>query len=335
METVSSISEFELIRRLQDILDSHSTQENSLQNILLGIGDDATVAKIDSKIEVATTDTLVEGVHFTSESISMKDLGWKSLAVNLSDIAAMGCSPIYSLVTLGLKPDQTIKSLEDLYEGMAEISDSYGGKVVGGDIVRSETFFISVAIVGAPIDTLVMRRDKATYGDLVAVSGHLGCSAAGLRIIKENLSFPSATEKHFTKSHFRPLPRIELGLSLARQGIKCAMDVSDGLLNDLSKICTASNVSATVSVSDLPVHEKLQSCFPNIWDQLAVGGGEDYELLFTIPRNLNDKISQHSGVEFKIIGEITEGSGGVTITGPTGESVDYSTGGWDHFREHA
>ena len=270
METVSSISEFELIRRLQDILDSHSAQENSLQNILLGIGDDATVAKIDSKIEVATTDTLVEGVHFTSESISMKDLGWKSLAVNLSDIAAMGCSPIYSLVTLGLKPDQTIKSLEDLYEGMAEISDSYGGKVVGGDIVRSETFFISVAIVGAPIDTLVMRRDKATYGDLVAVSGHLGCSAAGLRIIKENLSFPSATEKHFTKSHFRPLPRIELGLSLARQGIKCAMDVSDGLLNDLSKICTASNVSATVSVSDLPVHEKQKSCFPIICDELDV-----------------------------------------------------------------
>ena len=113
------------------------------------------------------------------------------------------------------------------------------------------------------------------------------------------------------------------------------MDVSDGLLNDLSKICTASNVSATVSVSDLPVHEKLQSCFPNIWDQLAVGGGEDYELLFTIPRNLINKISQHSDVEFKIIGEITEGSRGVTIIGPTGKSMDYSTGGWDHFREHA
>ena len=111
METVSSISEFELIRRLQAVLDNHSNQENPSENIVLGIGDDATVAEINSDLEVATTDTLVEGVHFTSESISMKDLGWKSIAVNFSDIAAMGCSPIYSLVTLGLKPSQTVASL--------------------------------------------------------------------------------------------------------------------------------------------------------------------------------------------------------------------------------
>tara|TARA_B100000408_G_scaffold96568_1_gene74534 strand:+ start:1212 stop:2219 length:1008 start_codon:yes stop_codon:yes gene_type:complete len=333
--TVSSISEFELIRRLQLVLDSHSVQGNSLDNILLGIGDDATVAKMDSKIEVATTDTLVEGVHFISESISMNDLGWKSIAVNLSDIAAMGCSPVYSLVTLGLKPTQTVQSLEDLYEGMAEISESYGGKVVGGDIVRSDTFFISVTVVGAPLDSSVMRRDTARPGDLVAVTGHLGCSAAGLRVIMEHLSITKQAQDHFTKSHLRPLPRIEIGLSLARQGIKCAMDISDGLLNDLSKICAASNVSATVSVNDLPIHENLQSCFPNIWDQLAVGGGEDYELLFTIPGNLKDKISQKPDVGFKIIGKITEGSEGVTVIGPTGESKDYSTGGWDHFKEHA
>ena len=113
------------------------------------------------------------------------------------------------------------------------------------------------------------------------------------------------------------------------------MDISDGLLNDLSKICAASNVSATVSTRDLPVHKKLRSSFPNIWDQLAIGGGEDYELLFTIPGDLKDKISQKADVGFKIIGKITEGSEGVTVIGPTGESMDYSTGGWDHFREQA
>jgi len=333
VETVSSISEFELIRRLQAVLDNYSYQENPSKNILLGIGDDATVAKINSDLEVATTDTLVEGVHFTSESISMKDLGWKSLAVNFSDIAAMGCSPIYSLVTLGLKPSQTVKSLENLYKGMAEISESYGGKVVGGDIVRSDTFFISVTVIGAPCDTPVLRRDKARNGDAVAVTGHLGCSAAGLRIITEDLSFPDNVKEHFTNSHSRPIPQIDIGMSLALQGIECAMDVSDGLVNDLSKICAASNVSANVFVNDLPVHEHLQTCFPNIWDQLAVGGGEDYELLFTIPKELQDGISQNPNVVFKIIGTITEAGEGVKVIGPEGELKDYSTGGWDHFKE--
>ena len=335
METVSSISEFELIRRLQAVLDNHSNQENPAENIVLGIGDDATVAEINSALEVATTDTLVEGVHFTSESISMKDLGWKSIAVNFSDIAAMGCSPIYSLVTLGLKPSQTVASLENLYKGMAEISERYGGKVVGGDIVRSDTFFISVTVVGAPCATHVLRRDKARSGDVVAVTGHLGCSAAGLRIITENLSLPDNVKEHFANSHSPPIPQIDIGASLAVQGIECAMDVSDGLLNDLSKICVASNVSANVSVNDLPVHEHLRTYFPDIWDQLAVGGGEDYELLFPIPEELKDRISQNPNGGFKIIGTITEGNEGVKVIGPDGALKDYSTGGWDHFKEQA
>ncbi|MBI4497335.1 MAG: thiamine-phosphate kinase [Chloroflexi bacterium] len=303
--------------------------------LLLGIGDDAAVWQLGDVLELATTDTLVERVHFLPQRTPWRDLGWKALAVNLSDIAAMGGIPLYALITLGLPPDAEVEHLTDLYRGMLEAAHTYGARLVGGDIVRSQVFFLTVALhgvaAGAGYPEGVLRRAAARPGEVVAVTGSLGASAAGLEVLRSGRPLSDeAAATLLREAHLRPRPRLAEGQALLRAGVRCAMDISDGLLADLSKLCAASGVAAQVELKQVPVLPAVRQHFP-AWQSLALSGGEDYELLFTAPAAILAELQRQAAFPVTAIGTIAAGTPGqVTLVDAAGEPVPWQNGGWDH-----
>ena len=281
--------------------------------------------------ELFTTDTMVEGVHFTRETTPWPDLGWKSLASNISDVASMGGLPTYALVTLGLPPETEVSDLESLYEGMLQIGNEYGLAIVGGDMVRSPVVFITVALTGV-MQGQPMVRTGARPGDLVAVTGHLGSSGGGLKLMLEGSSEEGEAADFLRGSHRRPRPAVAIGQSLVESGITTAMDISDGTTDDLSKLCRASGVSGKIFADRLPIHPFLRSRFPEDCVDLALGGGEDYVLLFTgPPAKVNHFVASLSGGA-AVIGEISDGKPGeITVVDAQGNEIPDSVRGWDHF----
>ena len=281
--------------------------------------------------ELFTTDTMVEGVHFTRETTPWHDLGWKSLASNISDVASMGGRPAYALITLGLPPQTEVSDLESLYQGMLEIGNEYGLAIVGGDMVRSPVVFITVALTGV-MHGQPMVRTAARPGDKVAVTGHLGSSGGGLKLMLENPAEDGAAADYLRVSHRRPRPAVAAGQTLAEFEIATAMDVSDGLADDLAKLCRASGVSGRIFSDRLPVHPFLSSRFPDDCVELALGGGEDYVLLFTgRPAKINHLVSRlPAGAA--VVGEIIAGEPGrVTVVDAGGQELPARNRGWDHF----
>lgn len=335
---VSELGEFGLIDTLADLINAEAPDSARVDRahgykLLIGIGDDTAAWKSPpSATELFTTDTMVQGVHFVSGKITWNELGWKALAVNYSDIAAMGGIPRYSIVTLGLPAETFVEDIVQMYRGMLELCREYSGAIVGGDVVSSPVLFITVALVGY-CDGAPMTRSSAVAGDQVAVTGHLGSSAGGLRMLLENLSFKEETASFLRAAHNKPRPCIKEGQILLNLGVKSAMDVSDGLMDDLSKLCKASKVSAVVNSSKVPAHESLKQAFPQDWLELALGGGEDYELLFTAPRKVIDKVIKGLPGKVAVIGEIVAGRAGeVKVVDEQGRAVSLAKGGWDHFR---
>ena len=339
---VRDLGEFELIDRLAAVI--ATANERRIAQIgergfrmLRAIGDDAAAWHAPSGTRVLTTDTMVERVHFDLRYTNWRDLGWKCLATNISDIAAMGCVPTWATVTLGLRPDLSVIGLEELYKGMMELTAECGGAIVGGDIVKSPVFFISVALEGAATSgssNPLLLRDDATPGDLIAVTGHLGSSGGGLRLLLSGAdAHTDPAAAHLKRAHNRPMPRVQAGVSLARQGVRCAMDISDGLVDDLGKLCRASGVHAQIHTPNLPVDARLKAAFPADWLTLALGGGEDYELLFTAPPEVMRKAAQATDAPITVIGEILAGEPGVTVLDARNEPLDIASGGWDHFRD--
>lgn len=346
---VADIGEFELIAHLESSIRArNAAQVERLRSrgvrVDLGIGDDAAAWSYPRGVVVATTDAMVENVHFTPATTPWRRLGWKALASNLSDVGAMGCAPTFALVTLGLRADLPVAGLTEMYDGMMDALEYSGGALVGGDVVHSETFFVSVSLEGlsAP-DGATLRRDAARPGDVIGVTGHLGCSAAGLRLLldtdgRSGARLESATRDHLVAAHNRPLPRVAEGAALARAGVRCAMDVSDGLAADLAKLCAASGVSARIEASRLPADPHLRAAFPREWMRLALTGGEDYELVFTAPAETMDEAKLELGEGaggITVIGEISDGFGGsgVAVIDADGGEVMLDSGGWDHFNQ--
>lgn len=336
---VRDIGEFSLIDKLvQTIAEDNSILIERLDDsgfrTVLTIGDDAAAWDGPSGVRVLTTDTMVEGVHFRLDYTNWRDLGWKALATNLSDIAAMGCTPTYAIVTLGLRGDLPVEGLLDMYRGLMDVSKAHGGAVVGGDIVKSPVFFITVALEGAVSgkNAGVLRRDAANPGDLVAVTGHLGCSGGGLRILMGGADIRDpAAKKHLEDAHSRPVPQVKAGLVMARKGVTAAMDVSDGLINDLTKMCAASRVGARVNAGSIPVDDYLKAAYPDDWLDLALGAGEDYELLFTAPADVMNSLRPELDVPITVIGEVVQGGGRVELVDDDGSPMATGSGGWDHF----
>lgn len=335
---VRDVGEFRLIELLADSLraDGLSAPRSDDWTLLQGVGDDAAVWDASSGRRVLSTDTMVDGVHFELGRIAWRDLGWKVMSVNLSDIAAMGCAPDCSVVTLGLPGDLPVDGLVEMYRGIAEASSLHGGVVVGGDIVRSPVFFVTVAVEGASAvavggEEVVLLRSAAQTGDVVAVTGILGDSAGGLRMLQDGHPFDGESEG-LSDAHFRPSPRIDVGQEVARAGGRAAIDVSDGLLGDLAKMCAASGVGAVIRARDVPVGSVLKDRFPNEWLSLALAGGEDYELLFAAPEQAAMDVRAAVSVPVTIVGEIVDAARGVVVVDECGRTIQAGVGGWDHFR---
>ena len=341
MMLVRDIGEFELIDILKGVIADGSVRANRVLegqgfSVLRSIGDDAAAWRSPEGIRVFTTDTMVEGVHFELRYTGWRDLGWKALATNYSDVAAMGCAPSMATVTLGLRGDIPVDGLIEMYRGMMGLVERCGGAVVGGDIVKTPAFFISVGLEGfsrsGDPNTLLLR-DSAKHGELIAVTGTLGSSGAGLKLMSEGADESGLGSYGFLRdAHNRPMPRISEGETLARLGVRCAMDISDGLVEDLGKLCRASAVGAQIHAADIPVDSRLKATFPSSWLSLALGGGEDYELLFTAPGEVMHSVRDSVSTKVTVIGEVIGEGQGVTVLDENGQSLPVGSGGWDHFR---
>ena len=310
-------------------------------------GDDTAAWETGKATELFTTDTVVEGVHFTRSTTPWSDLGWKCIASNVSDIAAMGGLPMYALITLGLPSDTEVDDLKQLYLGMLEISNKYGVAIVGGDMVRSPIAFITVSLTGVHSGK-PMLRSNARQGDQIAVTGYLGGSGGGLRLMLEDeqradghpdsIGVPvqrvsAEAADYLRQCHRRPDPAVSEGRILSCAGVATAMDVSDGLADDLAKLCRSSGLSARLYGDRIPVHPLLKEAFPDSHLELALNGGEDYLLLFTAPAELMNRVMPQLPKAAAVVGELIAGEPGqVSMVDASGVETPAISGGWDHFR---
>lgn len=346
--SASSRSEFDLIRIVrQKALNSPAALQSShYASLLQGIGDDGAVIKQTSGREtVITTDLLVEDVDFHRDSTPPDLLGHKALAVSLSDLAAMGARPRWSLMALGIPQDLWDSDFVDqFYEGFFRLAKRYDVRLIGGDVSRAPEKLVidSIALGECGIERSIYRSG-AKPGDVIYVTGSLGAAAAGLRLIERGARIG---QEHGEEPEWKlvqelllrqlcPEPRVGWGLVLGEERLASAMiDISDGLSSDLNHLCVESKVGALVQANWLPVDPPVSDlCGRRALDplMLALHGGEDFELLFTVPpQNVSQLPSKVDGVPLTCIGEIKEAEVGVRIA--EGSRVwDLAAQGWQHF----
>ena len=295
------------------------------------VGDDTAVLRAPAGTILFTTDMLVEHVHFDTAFIGPEDLGYKSIAVNISDVAAMGGTPRRAVVALGISPDLEVEWVERLYSGMRECCDEFDMAVVGGDLSRSKELIISVALLGNPAGRLFVQRAGARVGDAVCVTGTLGASAAGLRLLR----LENKDRLDLLKAHLRPTPRVREAEILRKHLPTAMIDISDGFSPDLGHICEASNVGVLIEGGDLPLADLSGVDVGETALQLALTGGEDYELCFTIPQDRCEAamaaVTEATGTKVTRVGEVVEAERGRVLLVESGDTPLESPG-WDHLR---
>lgn len=307
---LEEVGEFGLIARLEERV-KEGWKGTSWR---VAIGDDAAVwEEADGSLRVWTADLLVEGVHFLA-TVAMEDVGWKALAVNLSDLAAMGARPLGALVTLALPPQRSVEEVEALYRGLMLCGQRFACPIVGGDITRSPgPLVVDGTVWGETTPSRLRLRSKAQVGDWVAVTGTLGDSAAGLYRLLHPEAPPSLGEERLLQAHLRPWPRLEEAQCLVEEpGVHALIDLSDGVAGDAGHIAARSRVAIRLEVEALPLSEEarrassLWGCDPLEW---ALQGGEDYELLFTCSPSCWDDLARRlqatTGTLITPIGEVT------------------------------
>ncbi len=335
---VREIGEFALITGIGRILGSSRVRSSGM---IVGAGDDTAVWQPRPGRNVAiTVDTLVEDVHFRKRWAIANEIGHRALAVNLSDLAAMGARPRVAVISLGLTGDEIDRWVYDLYRGMLTLASRWHTRVIGGDIVHSPKragTTISITAHGELRPGREMLRNQARIGDIIAVTGPLGLAAGGVRLLTEERKTVEGAPIMIS-AHRTPQPRVLHGMLLAHAGVRCAMDISDGLLGDLPKICEASEVSALIEQTDLPIPNVLRWNFPDDWLELALRGGEDYELLFACPAEVFADVEvsfRRFGLRPPIaIGKITKPAKAgpdVTIRLPNLRREVVEAGAFDHF----
>lgn len=326
---VGQLGEFGLIELLR-------RYQRARPGIVAGIGDDAAVlAGRPGYRTLLTTDMLVEGVHFLAGT-DPYSLGRKAMAANLSDIAAMGGRPSFAAVSLGLPPTARVRDIERLYEGLSDEGASFGAAIVGGDTVRAPVLTINVALLGEVEEQRLLLRSGALVGDRVCVTNRIGDAAAGLLLLQHpELPVPEDTRTRLLNRHWRPTPRIDAGRELSRGMATAAIDVSDGLAGDLRRLCEASQVGAIVDVSALPISDDVRRVAQAARispEELALRGGEDYELLFTTSSyRTGTLLLPGSGTPYTVIGEIVDADRGVLLRRPDGELQPLAPTGFQHF----
>lgn len=337
--TLGALGEFGSIGRVRALLARHGVAE--APGLVQGIGDDAAVWQDGATTWVATTDLLLEGVHFDTRWSSWEDVGWKAMAMNLSDVAAMGAAPRFALVSVAFGPSTPTAALEGLYQGMALLAGRFGMAIVGGDTVRSPgPAVINVALLGTT-DRPPLLRSAARSGDVVLVTGALGAAAGGVELLAAERP---DLQPSLVQAHRRPLPRVSEGRAAAGAGVRVAMDVSDGLVADLGKLCAASRVAAEVWAERVPLAPGLREALPERALALALTGGDDYELLLACPPRQAAALRAGWPAHLAPLTEIGRllpwpggavgpaGEGLVRVVDGTGAAVAVGAAGYDAFR---
>ncbi len=309
------MNEFDVIRKFSGLLPPAPAE------VLVPIGDDCAVLRLGDGTWVAASDMLVSGRHFKGWA-APADVGYKAVAVNVSDVAAMGGIPRFVLVS-GAAPDPEMAL--GVFEGVAEACGAFGVYPLGGDTTRADALTVDVAILGE-LGAAPVLRSGARPGDLLAVTGELGASAAGLLALEEGREGFGRLKKR----HLRPLPRTEAGRAAAGLGVGAMIDLSDGLASDVRHVCEASGVGCRVDLDLLPVAHDARELAASLGRDpalLAATGGEDYELLVSAPERVLRTLAETVDIPVTVVGEIA-GSGIDFRRG--GDPVDHLSG-WDHF----
>ncbi|HEX5651739.1 MAG TPA: thiamine-phosphate kinase [Chitinophagaceae bacterium] len=337
---IASLGEFGLIE--------HLTRNIELQNAssVLGVGDDAAVIDAFGKQTVITTDLLVEGVHFDLIYTPLKHLGYKSVVVNLSDIYAMNAIPTQILLSLGISNRFSLEALDEFYEGVYAACEKYGVDLVGGDTTSSQKgFIISVTAIGEVVPDQYIKRSTAQKGDLLCVSGDLGAAYLGLLFLEREkkifLESPQVQpdlegESYVIGRLLKPEAKKEIIEFFSTSGIRpsALMDISDGLSSELLHICNQSNLGCVIYEDKLPIAEEMRKAafkFEIDPTACALSGGEDYELVFTIPQTDHEKLVLNEDIS--VIGYMTDPEEGAHIITKGGSKHIITAQGWNHLKK--
>lgn len=336
---IASLGEFGLI--------DHLTRNNEIRQAgtLLEVGDDAAVIDHFGRQTVITTDLLIEGIHFDLMYTPLRHLGYKSVAVNLSDVYAMNATPTHITMSIGISNRFSLEALDEFYEGVYAACERYNVDLIGGDTSSSQKgFVISVTAIGEVAPDQYVTRSGAKKNDLVCVSGDLGAAYLGLQLLEREkqlyLENPQVQPELGDRPHIigrilKPEPRADIVEWLAQQEIipTSMIDVSDGLSSELLHICRRSNVGCVIYEEKIPVHDESREMaleFNMDPTACALSGGEDYELLFTIRQEDYEKMVLTEKIS--VIGYITDAAEGAKLQTRSGNKYDLTAQGWNAFR---
>jgi thiamine-monophosphate kinase len=325
---VNQVGEFGLI----DLIKSRTLSKD--KSVLINIGDDAAVIRPSKdKLLIFTTDTLLEKVHFDLRYFTFKQIGWKAMVANLSDIAAMGGLPKFALVTIGLPKSISVQNVISIYDGMTAIGKKYNCRIIGGDTFFSPSgIFISIALLGEIEKKFLVKRSGAKKGDLICVTGDLGESQAGLEFLKKNPRKKSS----ITRKHLNPFPRInEARILVKNLKLNSMIDISDGLSSELFHLAVENNLGAIIYEEKIPISPRcikagnLLKKSPLLW---ALSSGEEYELLFTINKKEQPHLEKlKRKIEVSVIGEMVGKNKDVMLQEKSGKKRKLRKTGFTHF----
>jgi thiamine-monophosphate kinase len=339
---ISELGEFALIARLTHAMPAHP-------GVIQGVGDDCAMLDLPGDmVLLATNDSQVEGVHFTLQTSEPDHIGRKSLAVNLSDIAAMGGEPRYALVSLVLPSQLPVEVLDGIYAGLCLEAEQYGVSIVGGNIAgvgQADRIVIDITLLGFVERGRAILRSGAQVGDLLCVTGSLGDATAGLyTLLHPEYLYPSYAIDAVQSRQRTPQARVQVGRVLgqfAPHTVTAMLDISDGLSGDLGHLCERSHVGARIELVNLPLSHAMQSVAtvvqanPIDW---ALHGGEDYELLFTISPNMAqhviEAVEMATAIPITVIGTIRDASEGMFLVQPGGQIEPLMAKSWDHLSSY-
>jgi thiamine-monophosphate kinase len=338
-KTISEIGEFGLIHCIHKLI-----QKEGIENpgVSLGIGDDTAAIRPRAGHELLVTcDCLVEGRHYLPDFISSESLGRRAMTANISDIGSMGGLPLYALISLGLRADTPVKSVEDMYRGFLQELNPFEASIIGGNITKVNIEnFIDITILGEVQQGKLMLRSSAEAGDVILVTGYPGQAAAGLRLLKRSQSSKDIQNHPLVHAFNTPKHRAREGHAIAQSGYAKAMiDTSDGLLADLGHICEESGVGAELIQAQLPISEALRQVASQMkrdpYD-LILSDSDDYELIITCAlkntKNVQSIISKISNIPIAEIGRITHADEKIQLILPDGNKRPVIPSGWNHFK---
>ncbi len=335
--SISTLGEFGLIDRL--------TKNIQLKNdsSVLGVGDDAAILDYRNKQIVVTSDLLTEGIHFNLMYVPLKHLGYKSVAVNLSDIYAMNATPKQITISIAISSKFSVEAMDELYEGIYLACERYGVDLVGGDTTSSLTgLTISITAIGEVEKDDIVKRSGARANDLLCVSGDLGGAYMGLQLLErenevfkvnENMKPQLSGYDYILERQLKPEPRADIIAAFKKMGIKPSsmIDISDGLSSEIMHLCKNSGVGCSLFEDKVPMDLQTKQMAEELNINplvAALNGGEDYELLFTLPLDDYEKIKNDP--DFTIIGHMTEASEGINLVTTGGSAIPLQAQGWNH-----